>query len=52
MKFGGLYLLTRHTVGDFCTPCASSCTDPALSFYVAYHFVAELMLFPVVSTML
>ncbi|CAI9554592.1 unnamed protein product [Staurois parvus] len=27
-------------------------TDPALSFYVAYHFVDELLLFPVASTLL
>ncbi|CAI9558933.1 unnamed protein product [Staurois parvus] len=30
----------------------SYCADPALSFYVAYHFVAELLLFPVASTLL
>ncbi|CAI9554134.1 unnamed protein product [Staurois parvus] len=27
-------------------------TDPALSFYVANHFVAELLLFPVASILL
>ncbi|CAI9575987.1 unnamed protein product, partial [Staurois parvus] len=32
-----------QTVGDFCTLCASACADPALSLYVAYHFVAELL---------
>ncbi|CAI9535831.1 unnamed protein product [Staurois parvus] len=34
------------------TMCASACADPALSFYVTYHFVAELLLFPVASTLL
>ncbi|CAI9571146.1 unnamed protein product [Staurois parvus] len=50
MKFGGLKLLSLQTVGGFYTLCASACADPALSFYVAYHFVAELLLFPVAFT--
>ncbi|CAI9599044.1 unnamed protein product [Staurois parvus] len=52
MKFGGLELLTLHTVGHYCTLCASACSDHALSSYVAYHLVAELLLFPVASTLL
>ncbi|CAI9575417.1 unnamed protein product [Staurois parvus] len=32
--------------------CASACTEPTLSFYMAYHFVAELLLFSVDSTLL
>ena len=36
-------------VGDLCALCASAFADPALSFYVAYHFVAELLLFPIAS---
>ncbi|CAI9610420.1 unnamed protein product [Staurois parvus] len=50
-KLGGLYLLTLQTVGDFCALCTSAYANHVLSFYVAYHFVAEL-LFPVVSTLL
>ncbi|CAI9619963.1 unnamed protein product [Staurois parvus] len=30
----------------------SACSDPSLSFYVAYHFVAEFLLFPLASTLL
>ncbi|CAI9545722.1 unnamed protein product [Staurois parvus] len=41
-----------QTFGDFCALCASACTDPALSFNMAYHFVAELLLFPIASTLL
>ncbi|CAI9550920.1 unnamed protein product [Staurois parvus] len=41
-----------HTVADFCVLWASECADPALSFYVACHFVVELLLFPVASTLL
>ncbi|CAI9532067.1 unnamed protein product, partial [Staurois parvus] len=41
-----------QTVGDFCAFCASACAAPALSFYMAYHLVAELLLFPVASTLL
>ncbi|CAI9541952.1 unnamed protein product [Staurois parvus] len=41
-----------QTVGYYCELCASACADPALSVYVAYHFVAELLLFPVASTLL
>ncbi|CAI9614795.1 unnamed protein product [Staurois parvus] len=52
MKFGGLQLLTLQSVSDFCALCVSACTDPALSFYVAYHFVAEFLLFPVASILL
>ncbi|CAI9563691.1 unnamed protein product [Staurois parvus] len=51
-KFGGLQLLTLQTVGGFCVLCASACADPTLVFYVTYHLVAELMLFPVASTLL
>ncbi|CAI9598808.1 unnamed protein product, partial [Staurois parvus] len=40
------------TVSNFCALCAATCADPALSFSVAYHFVAELLLFPVASTLL
>ncbi|CAI9539751.1 unnamed protein product, partial [Staurois parvus] len=39
-----------QTVGYFCALCASACTYPTLLFYVAYHFMAELLLFPVAST--
>ena len=45
MKFGGLY-------PNLCALCASASADPALSFYVAYHFVAELLSFPIASTLL
>ncbi|CAI9567326.1 unnamed protein product [Staurois parvus] len=31
---------------------AIDCADPALSSYVAYHFMVELLLFPVASTLL
>ncbi|CAI9615939.1 unnamed protein product [Staurois parvus] len=51
-KFVVLYLLTLQTVGDFCALCASACAEPSLSFYVDYHFMAELLLFPVASTLL
>ncbi|CAI9549000.1 unnamed protein product [Staurois parvus] len=47
-----LEVFRLQTVGDFCALCASACTDPALSCYVAYHLVAELLLFPVASTLL
>ena len=30
----------------------SASTDPALSFYMVYHLVAELLLFPIASTLL
>ncbi|CAI9560504.1 unnamed protein product [Staurois parvus] len=52
MKFRGLQLLTLQTVGNLCALCASACADPVLSFCVAYHFMAELLLFPVASTLL
>ncbi|CAI9584786.1 unnamed protein product, partial [Staurois parvus] len=45
-------LLTLQTVGDFCTLWSSVCTDPTLSFYVAYQLVAELLLFSVASSLL
>ncbi|CAI9574527.1 unnamed protein product [Staurois parvus] len=38
--------------GSFAIDSADSCADPALSFYVAYHFVTDLLLFPVASTLL
>ncbi|CAI9585415.1 unnamed protein product [Staurois parvus] len=46
------HVLTLQTVGDFCALCASACADPALSCDVAYHLVAEWLLFPVASTLL
>ncbi|CAI9566378.1 unnamed protein product, partial [Staurois parvus] len=53
MKLSTLLCLSEgHTVGDFCALCASACADPALSFYIAYHLVAELLLFPVASNWL
>jgi len=33
--------LTLQNVGDLCALCASASADLALSFYVAYHFVAK-----------
>ncbi|CAI9535427.1 unnamed protein product [Staurois parvus] len=48
-QFGGLQLLTLQTVGNFCTLCASEGANPLC---VAYHFVVELLLFPVASTLL
>ncbi|CAI9620611.1 unnamed protein product [Staurois parvus] len=44
--------MTLQTVGTFCALCASACSHPALSFYVAYHFIAKLLLFPIASTLL
>ncbi|CAI9559776.1 unnamed protein product [Staurois parvus] len=38
--------MTLQTIGDVCVLCASACADHALSFYMACHFVAELLLFP------
>ena len=35
-----------------CPLYASASADPALSFYVADHFVAELLFFPIASTLL
>ena len=34
--------MTLQKVGDLCSVYASASADPAPSFYVAYHFVAEL----------
>ena len=44
--------LTLQKVDDLFTLCASASADPTSSFYVAYHFVAELLLFPIAFTLL
>ncbi|CAI9578229.1 unnamed protein product, partial [Staurois parvus] len=41
-----------QTVGNFCALYTSACADPAVAFYVAYHFVGELLLLPVASNLL
>ncbi|CAI9535374.1 unnamed protein product [Staurois parvus] len=44
--------MSLATVGEYCSLCASAYADPALSFNVAYHLVAKLLLFPIASTLL
>ncbi|CAI9535565.1 unnamed protein product [Staurois parvus] len=41
-----------QTFSEFCTLCSSACADPTLSFYMTYYFMAELLLFPIASTLL
>ncbi|CAI9608324.1 unnamed protein product [Staurois parvus] len=50
MKLSKMSLATDSS--DFYTLGASACGNPALSFYMAYHLVAELLLFPIASTLL
>ncbi|CAI9612741.1 unnamed protein product, partial [Staurois parvus] len=44
--------LTIDSADSWRLLCASACTDPALSFYVAYHFMAELLFIPLASILL
>ncbi|CAI9598262.1 unnamed protein product [Staurois parvus] len=52
MKLAKMSLAIDSEIGDFYALCTSACDDPALSFYVAYHFLAGLLLFPIASTLL